>query len=346
MQKLNLRELKGAPLSIILAIVMSGNRNVSVSYLVTETGYSDKTINSGLDMLRSRQIVTQTGRCRYQLTGENIQLPLYWGETTEPADPSPASDQPALFELGTGAEKFSGKISKTGKIPELEYRIARLEKRVSDIENRKNSEEKPEKIRNLIEIPAETGEIPDDNNLLLSLSPSTETNINQDHNNNASGKIPENGKIPTFEESLKMIEDVNGYYCETNYGDRIFPDYLSLEHDDMKTIAELHPDPDVISFAIPRSSTIEALKRWAGFNYQQAKEELLRFIGITGKMAAAIMADNKVTLEEIDFHYWDWQKHKEERPTWTIGTVGSRIIRGFDRLAAKTSDPLNFGYLG
>ena len=225
-------------------------------------------------------------------------------------------------------------------------RVSMLERRVTDLENRKNSVIDAEKYRETAEIPAENEEITDDNNLLLSLSPSTETTIDQDHNNNASGKIPENGKIPTFEESLKVIEDIDGYYSETNYGKRIFPDYLSLENVDMKTIAELHPDPDVISFAIPRSSTIEGLKRWAGFSYQQAKEELLHFIGITGKMAAAIMADNKITLEEIDFHYWDWQKHKEERPTWTIGTVGSRIIRGFDRLAAKTSDPLNFGYLG
>ena len=160
MEKLNLWELKGAPLSIILAIIMSGNRSVSVSWLVTETGYSDKTVNSGLDLLRSRQIITQTGRCRYQLTGENVQLPLYWGEKVEPANPSPASDQPALFDLPGGGENFSGrnfdleisgqshkgtvpgksgKIPETGKIPELEMRVSALEKRVSELENRRNS---------------------------------------------------------------------------------------------------------------------------------------------------------------------------------------------------------------
>lgn len=153
MEKLNLRELKGAPLSIILAIVMAGNRSVSVSWLVTETGYSDKTVNSGLDLLRSRQIITQTGRCRYQLTGENVQLPLYWGEKVEPVNPSPASDQPALFDFGGGGENFSGEnfssgqwsvasgqksgnFPESGKIPELEKRVSELEKRVTMLEKR------------------------------------------------------------------------------------------------------------------------------------------------------------------------------------------------------------------
>lgn len=215
MEKLNLRELKGAPLSIILAILMAGNRSVSVSWLVTETGYSDKTVNSGLDLLRSRQIITQTGRCRYQLTGENVQLPLYWGEKVERVNPSPASDQPALFELGDGVENFSlgnfsqgsgtggqgsvgcgqgsvagcqlpvtGVFPESGIFPGLEMRVSELEKRVGALEKRNFSEIEVSEVG----ISPKTGKIPENSNDCQTIFSG---------NSPKSGEIPdESGEIP------------------------------------------------------------------------------------------------------------------------------------------------------
>lgn len=66
MEKLNLRELKGAPLSIVLALANADKSAVSFARLAKETGYSDKALISGLDYLRSHQIITLTGNC-YQI---------------------------------------------------------------------------------------------------------------------------------------------------------------------------------------------------------------------------------------------------------------------------------------
>ena len=359
MNKLNLRELKGAPLSIILAIVMAGNRNVSVSYLVTETGYSDKTVNSGLDLLRTRQIITQTGRCRYQLTGENVQLPLYWGETTEPADPSPASDQPTLFELGSGAEKFSGKKSgsgkfpETGKIPELEYRVAMLEKRVSAIENRKNSGKDAENFRNPVEIPAKNGEIPDDDIKSSSL-------INTDINNleNDDEKTAESGIFPDPESDDRDDGGLNEYerqccdiiqsyrVARRDVNNRHFEDGIQWTNEQAWDLIDMHADPKLLEFVLPRAATFEAAKKWLGYKtLRLAKYQLCKKFGIYKKLQRDFADRADIDLYAIDFHYWNWRLNEAENPKITLGTVISRIDKHFDEDRMKSIDWLKDKYL-
>jgi hypothetical protein len=349
MQKLNLRELKGAPLSIILAIVMAGNRNVSVTWLMAETGYSDKTIRSGLDILRSRQIVTQTGRCRYQLTGENVQLPLYWSETTEPADPSPASSQPTLFELGSGAENFSGKktgsgkFPESGKIPELEMRVSMLEKRVFELEKRKNSGKDAENFRNLVEIPADFGEFSDDD---FKSSSSINTDIEINHHDDDAG---ESGKIPDKEEIRSLMKQVDDEYCRYEHGYRKYPDYMAADIDNdpelLEELVKIQPDAEVLEFAMTRTASYDSFLEWVKLSQKQAKKKLLDYFGINGRMQCDIVKNDDISLFEIDYHYWNWKLNEQNRPNVTLGTIGSRILKQFDRLTAKTSDPLKFSYL-
>ena len=347
MEKLNLRELKGAPLSIILAIVMAGNRSVSVSWLVTETGYSDKTVNSGLDLLRSRQIITQTGRCRYQLTGENVQLPLYWGEKVEPANPSPASIQPALFELSGEAENFSGKIPESGNIPILEKRVSELEKRVSELEKRKNSGVDTGNTPENGNFQGESGEIP--NLLLTTTRNNNDTDINQvvllDRE---SGEIPEDKseKFRNPDDCKKMIAELQDYYRQRDHcGFRLFPDYLVIGDETIEKISALLPDARVLEYIIPRAENTDALIEWCELSFRDAKRKLLKDIGIFGKYAARIMADDNIPLCVIDYHYWKWMEEKNEHPEYKISLVGYRISEGFDNLAARTSDPLKFNWI-
>ena len=338
MQKLNLRELKGAPLSIVLAIMMAGNRNCSVSYLCTETGYSDKTIKSGLELLRGRQIITQTGRNRYQLTGENVQLPLYWDERTEPAaDPYPASEQPSLFEYEDGAEKISrknselaisGKIPESGKISEMEARITALEARVSALESGK--------------IP-ENGEFSHDD---FKSSSSINTDIQINQHDDDSGNT---GKIPEKEEILKIIKQIDGEYCRYEYGYRKYPDFMTTDIDNnpelLEDLAKIRPNAEVLEFALTRTASFETLIEWAKLSKKQAKKKLLDYFGINGRMQCDIVKNDDISLFEIDYHYWHWKLNESEKPNVTLGTIGSRILKQFDRLTAKTSDPLKFCYL-
>ena len=359
MQKLNLRELKGAPLSIILAIVMAGNRNVSVSYLVTTTGYSDKTINSGLDLLRDRQIVTQTGRCRYQLTGENVQLPLYWGETVEPADPSPACDQPALFELGDGVGNFSGKISRSGKfpesgkIPELEYRLARLEKRVSDIETGKNSGFLPEKVRKTVEIPAETGDFPDDDIKSSSIKQSNLIlQVTDDE------KPAESGNFPDPESDDRDADGLNEYericcdlfreynLARNDVNNGHYEDGIKWTNDEAWALIDIHADPKLFEFILPRAADFEAAKKWLGYkSMRTAKYFLCKKFGIYKNLQREFADRNDIDLYAIDFHYWNWRLHESDNPKITLGSIISRIDKHFDEARAKSTDWLKDKYL-
>lgn len=352
MEKLNLRELKGAPLSIILAIVMAGNRAVSVSYLCTETGYSDKTINSGLDLLRDRRIITQTGRCRYQLTGENVQLPLYWGETVKPVNPSPASDQPALFPMDGQPGNFSGKNSglgifpKTGNIPGLEKRVSDLEKRVSDLEKRNFSGFDAGNTPKSGEIPDKTGEFSD-----LLLKTTTRNNTDIDNDNvvvlaDDSGKIPEPEKFRDAADYKKMIGELQDYYLQRDhFGCALFPEYQPIDEGLVDEIAALKPDKRVLEYILPRAENVDALLQWCGLSYRDAKQKLLANLGIYGKYAKRIMANNGISLCEIDFHYWKWCEEKEEHPEYELSIVGHRIAEGFNLMTAKTSDPLKFNWI-
>lgn len=342
MEKLNLRELKGAPLSIILALMMAGNRTASVTYLCTATGYSDKTINSGLELLRERRIITQTGRCRYQLTGNNVQLPLYWGETMEPANPSPASEQPALFELPGEPENFSGKNSgfgispKSGKIPELEKRVELLEKRVSALENRKNSGNDPEKFRNLVEIPAETGEFPDDEiNSSSSINP--DIDIKQDDDQKTvSGISPE-------EYREKWLESYE--YFQRAQRNRKIDNCLFLSEEQKDQLIQIGADLELVDFVMTAAPTFEVAEKWLKYGLRAAKYQLCKLFGIYGKFQRNFADREDVSIFDIDYHYWNWRLHESENPKITLGTVISRIDRNFNGLAAKESWPQVCGYL-
>lgn len=117
-----LPELKGAPLSIIVYLMLEGNRTATMTDMVAATGFSDKPIKAGLKVLMDQQIITCPRFNRYQLAGKNMQLPLYWDEKIE-----------ALPESGET-------LKNPGEIPELLSRIEELEQRVYDLENRRNSE--------------------------------------------------------------------------------------------------------------------------------------------------------------------------------------------------------------
>lgn len=101
-----LPKVKGAPISILLLLSISGNRTMTIGEIKKKTGYSDKTTKAGLMKLRDLGMVTETQPYRYQLTGNEYQLPLYWDEKIE----------------------ANGIISEpSGFFPDIERRIAALE---------------------------------------------------------------------------------------------------------------------------------------------------------------------------------------------------------------------------
>ena len=71
-----LRALKGAPLSIIIAMVLA-QQPVGEKWLVSITGYSPNTVRTGLSFLEETQMVGRNGRYSgYVLMDKAIQLPL------------------------------------------------------------------------------------------------------------------------------------------------------------------------------------------------------------------------------------------------------------------------------
>lgn len=56
------RSLKGAPASILLALIANNNNPIKARDLQTWTGYSDKSITQGLDILKAQGIVHKTIR--------------------------------------------------------------------------------------------------------------------------------------------------------------------------------------------------------------------------------------------------------------------------------------------
>ena len=155
MQELNLRELKGAPLSIVIAMMIA-KRAVTVEYLVEETGYSKKPVLSALKYLENRYAVTKMGRSVYMLTGEDYQLPLYWDEKQ--------IECPMFEGLNTTNEGLS--TTNGGDIPEWEVRVSELERRVSALELRgRNSLERGETTTNVEILPRTENELRGRNSL-------------------------------------------------------------------------------------------------------------------------------------------------------------------------------------
>ena len=132
LDQLTVRELKGAPLSILLVLQFC-KRNVTARWLCQQTGYSDKPVADGLRFLMERGMVTRIGHSGFMLAGEEYQLPLSWDVKLEPyVGETPISD---------------------GDFPMLLERMDRMERRLEALENRKNSGEAGE-------IPMLSGETP------------------------------------------------------------------------------------------------------------------------------------------------------------------------------------------
>lgn len=104
-----LRALKGAPLSIMVALSLVGAA-VSNEWLVANTGYSDKPVASALMYLREHgYVVLTTGG--WKLAGPERQMPLGASpDPSEPFDPVPlqagvpleTSDEPGALRQGVG----------------------------------------------------------------------------------------------------------------------------------------------------------------------------------------------------------------------------------------------------
>jgi predicted transcriptional regulator len=78
-----LRALKGAPLSIVVALMMA-NQPVGESWLVSITGYSQNTIRNGCKFLTETQMIQRNGRYQgYVLSHGAEQFPLGMEELRE-----------------------------------------------------------------------------------------------------------------------------------------------------------------------------------------------------------------------------------------------------------------------
>ena len=114
-ENFTLSDVKGAPLSILVFLSINGNRAVSVSDLAGKagTGFSDKPVKEGLIRLKELGVICEPRKNRYQLTGKEYQLPLYWGEKVLPFGDSP--------RISGDSPNYSG-VS-----PDLERRVEALE---------------------------------------------------------------------------------------------------------------------------------------------------------------------------------------------------------------------------
>ena len=75
--KLALRGLKGAPLSIVIALVMAGNKPTEEKRIVAMTGYSGNTVRRGLEFLEEAGLAKRTKRFGGWMLNDGInQLPL------------------------------------------------------------------------------------------------------------------------------------------------------------------------------------------------------------------------------------------------------------------------------
>lgn len=312
--KLNIRALKGAPLSILIVLITQ-RRSVSHAFLCAETGYSDKSVTQGLNYLVSNQIVTRIGHSGFQLTDGNYQLPLYWNEQVEPANPSPAlngTGEPTLFDL---PEKISRKnsdieISETGKNPTLEERVSALESeilRLKDQINRKNSEN--------------IGEIPDD---------IKSSSIN-----------PDTDKGKTDDEYSRNFYDLYESSLDQYKGCQL----LELSREQLEKLARIHADLDRWEFVITRAPSYEVAEKWLKFDKKAAKFELCNQLGIKQQMQRDITNADDVNLFEIDWHYWHWRMSESDNKKITLGTIGFRILHHFGNQMANNSGPIIYGYL-
>lgn len=379
MQKFTLKESKGVVLPVLI-LLMKVNRPVSVTYLVDEIDSSDKTICKALRFLQKKEAVTQIGRL-YQYCGDEYQLPLYWGERIEPADPSPASYQAELPGIGIQAEKFSGKIPESGKFPvpskrstndiiqDHEARIRALEAELAALKSGEIPERIEQKTSTFVQNSIEnsekfpkTGEIPTKSGEFSDVNFKTTTTINESINNQeklivVEEKNPESGKIPDSEkipENLTDEEIEDRFEINRNAAleywrqkDSYELDYKAPEYkkEEYEEFLDLDGDPEIFEFILPRAASPDVVKKWLGLSRKQAKEKLARLFGFWGEGLGELINRDDIHLQNIDYAYWDWRKNEKDKPNIKIGIVLMRILNHYDELSAKNSAPLEYKYL-
>src|SRR5687768_11062428 len=80
-----LRQLKGAPLSVLLACYWAGQR-VSADWLCTVTGYTDKPVTSALNLLKEYQWVTRVQGGWMIANAEQLPLTFPFSENRNNSD--------------------------------------------------------------------------------------------------------------------------------------------------------------------------------------------------------------------------------------------------------------------
>lgn len=74
-----LRTLKGAPLAVLIALMIAG-QPVQNDWLARVTGYTDKPVRQALELLQEYGMVTRYGRCAWQITRTIRQMPFQISE--------------------------------------------------------------------------------------------------------------------------------------------------------------------------------------------------------------------------------------------------------------------------
>lgn len=154
-----LRALKGAPLSVLLALQIA-RQPVGTAWLSRTTGYSDKPVTSALELLVELGLVTRNSRYNaWQLANGRAQLPLTYPEldAEAPADdceengnrnysdsPEPVEPEEDDSEAGTGEIPV-----RTGNIPIPGCSIDSSSRSINPNKNLllPSRENEPEKIR-------------------------------------------------------------------------------------------------------------------------------------------------------------------------------------------------------
>lgn len=119
-----LRALKGAPLSIVVAMLMA-RQPVGESWLMSMTGYSQNTIRNGCKFLVESQMIQRNGRYEsYVLSDGTLQLPMV-------VQASPESQKMTLPEHTTTASLNKKEMDNSEeKAVEEEHRASKNDSRL------------------------------------------------------------------------------------------------------------------------------------------------------------------------------------------------------------------------
>jgi hypothetical protein len=142
-----IRELKGAPLSIILALQVVGQR-VTQEYLERVTGYTDKPVSQALGYLSEIGMIDHTRAGWGLISGRAVQLPLPLdllpAPQEEPIEGETQEDEEATQENEAASRKNSDSIIIINPINQ-EIKDEKINNNNNNGESRKNSDSDPPK---------------------------------------------------------------------------------------------------------------------------------------------------------------------------------------------------------